>query len=67
MGWLWTGQVFVTGEKRRNFTEVGKVLLARGIPAAEVQRLKKRWEAPPEVTDEKYRSVAVLLLSPIHI
>jgi AraC-like DNA-binding protein/ligand-binding sensor protein len=61
VGWLWTGQVFVTGEKRRNFTEVGKVLLARGIPAVEVQRLKKLWEATPEVTDEKYRSVAVLL------
>ena len=61
VAWLWTGQVFVEAGKKRSFSEVGALLAGAGTPAAEVQRLKRLWESTPEVTEDKYRSVTVLL------
>lgn len=61
IAWLWTGQVFVETGKPRSFAEVGKILATAGCDKKEVERLRSLWEATPEITQEKYRSVVVLL------
>lgn len=61
VAWLWTGQVFVAGEAKPDFSAVSLILAAAGRAAGEIRDLKKLWEATPVVTDEKYASVAVLL------
>lgn len=61
IAWLWTGQVFVESDSRRSFTEIGSILAESGCGSAEIARLRKLWEATAEITEEKYRSVVVLL------
>jgi AraC-like DNA-binding protein/ligand-binding sensor protein len=61
VAWLWTGQVFVDTGETRSFDEVSKVLTNAGVAAKEVKRLRTLWEATPEISQEKYQSVVVLL------
>ena len=61
IAWLWTGQVFVSSTSPRSYEEVAKVLEAGGIAAKEIEHLKRLWDSTPEITEEKYRSVVVLL------
>jgi AraC-like DNA-binding protein/ligand-binding sensor protein len=61
IAWLWTGQVFVENAQPRSFDEVAKVLTASGAAAKDIKRLRTHWEATPEISQEKYKSVVVLL------
>lgn len=61
VAWLWTGQVFVENGETRTFDDVAQVLAASGVAAKELKRLRALWEATPEISQEKYRSVVVLL------
>lgn len=61
IAWLWTGQVFVENSGKRSWDGIAVALGASGIAREELERLKSLWEATPEITEEKYRSVVVLL------
>jgi AraC-like DNA-binding protein/ligand-binding sensor protein len=61
IGWLWTGQVFVSEGEKRSFDSVAVVLGAAGCGPSELRKLRSVWEATPELTPDKYRSVLVLL------
>jgi AraC-like DNA-binding protein/ligand-binding sensor protein len=61
IAWLWTGQVFVENSGTRSWDGIAGTLEATGIAKEELERLKTLWEATPEITGEKYRSVVVLL------
>jgi AraC-like DNA-binding protein len=61
VAWLWTGQVFVDDGAPRRYEDVARVLSAAGLNAKELKRLRTLWEATPEISREKYKSVVVLL------
>ena len=63
IAWLWTGQVFERGTGSRSFSDVADVLSSAEYDAQEIARLRKLWEATPEISGEKYRGVVVLLES----
>ena len=61
IAWLWTGQVFVETDEPRSFDAVAGILAGSGCEKNEIERLRVLWESTPEITEEKYRSVVVLL------
>lgn len=61
IGWLWTGQVFMEQRSKHSWRNVASILKETGKSPEEVKTLQKLWEATPEITEEKYKSVVVLL------
>jgi AraC-like DNA-binding protein/ligand-binding sensor protein len=61
LGWLWTGQVFLEEAEKRSFNEVAAVLSNAGCDTGEIGTLRQLWQSTPRISEEKYRSVVVLL------
>lgn len=61
IGWLWTGRVFIEERSKHSWRNMVSFLKETGRCQDEIQSLQKLWEATPEMTDKKYKSVVVLL------